>query len=139
MLPGPHVSFDVARTRIGDETMRLRIAIKVAIRDAVKDLGIWERLPEELRRTLLVRETTDPFGLGMAGLRRRTELVLDESLLSRVAARLPRDAWPVSVHRQLASELGISNSSAFHAISTLILEGRVTNPNLSSRQGDGHG
>jgi hypothetical protein len=30
----------------------------------------------------------------------------------------------------VAQQLGIPNSKAFNAISTLIVEGRVTNPNL---------
>ena len=137
IAPGLHVEFDVARTRISDESMRLRLAIKTSIRNAVEDIGVWNKLPDDLKRTLAIRIPVDPFSIPAESLRRRTDLVLDEGLLSRVAAALPHDAWPVSVHRAIATHLQIPTGMAFHAISTLILEGRVKNPNVVRKKADG--
>lgn len=133
VLPGPHVQFDVARTRIIDDSMSLRQMLKASIQSAVKDLGVFSKVPDDVKRTLFVREFDDPFLAAPEVLRRRTELVLDEGLLSRVLESLPKDSWPVSVHRKVAADLGLSSGRVYHAISTLIIEGRISNPNLPSR------
>ena len=66
----------------------------------------------------------------MEVLRSKSTFETDENVLLRTLDVLPKDSWPVGIHRMVAQQLGIPNSKAFNAISTLMIEGRVTNPNL---------
>ena len=122
----------MARTRVIDENMNLRIKIKEAIRLGLEDLGVWKKLTKNLKQALRVRTENDPLRVERERLLYRNELIVDEDLLAQVQHHLPKDSWPISVHREVAAQLGIANRKAFLAISTLIVEGRVKNPNIDA-------
>ncbi len=128
--PGEHISFDVARIRITDENLKLRILLKEAIQSALKDKGIWDDLSDNVKRAIDVRSKSDPFRISHERLRKQNQLVTDEELLNNVLECLPKEKWPGSVHREVAEKLLIANGLAYRAISTLIVESRVSNPNL---------
>lgn len=130
ITPGEHISFDVARTRIIDENLKLRILLKEAIQSALKNKGIWDDLSENVQRAIDVGSKSDPFRISHERLRKQNQLVTDENLLTNVLECLPKENWPVSIHREVAEKLSIPNGLAYRAISTLIVESRVSNPNL---------
>jgi len=131
ICPGEHVTFDVARTRILDENVALRIRLKDAVRRGLEDIGVWPKLADAVKKALSLRSRLDPFRVKHEVLRQQGLLVTDENLLSKVMALLPTDSWPVAVHREVAARLGITPTHAFNAISTLIVEGRVVKPNTA--------
>ena len=131
ITPGPHVNFDVARTRINDESMLLRIRLKEAIQTGLSSQGVWDKLADSPKRVFAIKPEHDPFRAKMEVLRSKNILETDEGILSRTLQVLPKDSWPVGIHRMVAQQLQIPNGKAFNAISTLHVEGRVTNPNLT--------
>lgn len=126
IVPTSQASFDVARTRILDDKLTLRAELREAIKRGLADLGLWDRLPTRVRRPLEVMPEQDPFRFASEVLRKRAAIVEDEELLARIAELLPAGRWPPHIHRTIAEQLGISSNKAFDAISTLIVEGRVT-------------
>ena len=138
ITPSDLVVFDVSRTRILDESMELRLRLKDALWEALQRCSAWPRIHEKTRKLLAVRSKNDPFRLEAEGLKMRADLVDDEALLSDVLELLPRDRWPPHVHRTVAQQLGVSNRLAFNAVSTLIVNRRVANPNyLEDRKPEG--
>ena len=55
IAPGPHVNFDVARTRINDESMLLRIRLKEAIQTGLDAMGVWSNLAEAPKKVFAIR------------------------------------------------------------------------------------
>lgn len=128
--PGNQVDLDVARTRILDQSMLLRVELRSALCRALKETNIYDRLRPEVKRLFDDRPKKDPFMLDYEMLRRRSQYIDDEVLLGQVINALPEKEWPPNVHREVASKLNISRSKCWDAISTLIVEGRVANPNI---------
>lgn len=127
--PGKNVEFDVARKRIIDQLMILRIDLRKSIFTALQDLGVAERIRPELHKLFKSRSEENPFDKNIEILLKKTKLVDDDELLDRVENALPKDFWPRQVHHVIANKLGISKTKSFSAITTLVLDGRVSNPN----------
>jgi len=128
LVPTSNVNFDVARRRILDENVALRLELRRAIKTALMDNGTWDRLVPGVRRLVEVRSSADPFALHAEHLRQRARLITDDELLEQVRLLIPNSRWPSGLHRAIADQLGITPQLASRAITTLIVEGRVTNP-----------
>ncbi len=128
--PSKKVEFDVARTRILDQTMDLRIELRKSIFKALNELGVYQKLKPEIQFLFKSKTKEDPFSKKVERLLRNTKLISDESLLNLVEKTLPKDSWEPQTHHIIAKQLNISRTKAFSAITTLILSGRVSNPNF---------
>lgn len=126
--PGPDVEFDVARTRIRDDKLVLRTRLRQAIEMGLKSQGIFEQLTPRTRRLVSVKPPDDPFRLPAERLRLHGAAIDDETLLRAVEELIPASAWPINLHHQIAERLHISRTTAFNAISTLLIEKRVQKP-----------
>ena len=49
---------------------------------------------------------------------------VDETTINMVQEKLPGQPWPTGIHKQVATELGISNGRVSSAISALIARGK---------------
>lgn len=128
LTPGPFVEFDVARTRVRDVTMRIRMELRKVVIEGLKAQGIYESLTDRAKNVLKDRARQEFWEIGSEKLRSRSSYVDDEELLEKVQKLLPIIVWPIGIHREIATQLGITRKKAFDAISTLLLSGRVSNP-----------
>jgi len=128
LTPGPLVDFDVARTTVLDLRMELRKELRRVIVEGLKAHDIYDQLTSRVRAILEPKSGSAFWNLGVSLLRQNVTLVSDELLLNDVQRLLPNNPWPIGIHRMIASELGISNKLAFNAISTLLIDGRISKP-----------
>jgi molecular chaperone HtpG len=132
LTPGPLVDFDVARTKVRDETLALRQELRRVISEGLKRQGVYDRLTARTKRAVDGKHERGFWEIGEEQLRYKSAIVSDEQLLSNVRSLLPADSWPAGIHRTIATQLNISNRLAFNAISTLLVEGRVAMPKKAS-------
>lgn len=128
LTPGPLVDFDVARTTVLDLRMELRKELRRVLVEGLKAHDIYDQLTTRVRGILEPKRESAFWNLGVNLLRQNITLVSDELLLNDVQRLLPNNPWPIGIHRMIASELGISNKLAFNAISTLLIDGRISKP-----------
>ena len=114
--------------------MNIRRKIQKAINSALEQNHLFENLKPNVQTLMKMPASMEDFPLGIKGLKHRIELVTDTSLLNKIESLLPKDYWPPQIHHKMAVKLNISRKKSWNAISTLIIEGRVDNPNLKHKK-----
>lgn len=133
--PGDDVEFDVARTRILDQRMTLRIELRRAIHTALKELGLYGKIEKSARELFKTKSNHDPFLIDEEILRRKAKIIEDQSLLDRAIKVLPEDDWPYNIHHKVADALNVSRTMAYNIVSTLIIKKLITrNPQYENRK-----
>lgn len=125
----PDVIYDVSRDRIiGHGARHTRNSIRSAIFQGLSEMGTLSRFTQETRDLVshvlgTPESATPPYTTYI-------DYDLDPELLEKVAKLLPKDRWPVHIHREIAQKLRISNSLAWRTITTLLNSGAVQKPKV---------
>jgi len=124
------IEYDVSRTRlVGTGSLTLRVDLREAVEGGLRDMGIYDRLVPVSKRVVDTRpELIAQSKPVMQGKPREIRLVDDEELLQTVAEKLPKDEWPLGIHKRIAEACNISYGLAYRAISTLLIQKRVIKP-----------
>ena len=138
-LPSESLEFNVSRTKIVDKSLAVRNRLRIAILEKLREQGYFDLFDEETKSLLEGSQERDPFDASKEQLRlrfdaaKRAGLVdVNDELLDKIEAILPKSAWPKNIHHQIAQSLTISRGMAYTAISALIVNGRVKNPNYNN-------
>lgn len=133
--PGPDVRFNVARTKILDQQMKLRNQLRTAIFSSLQRDGVVARLDEATRKLIELNVGADGLNAPLPVLLQRAEKISKErgftvtaDLLESVARLLPVGRWPDGFYRDLAVKLGISPAHTYAAVCTLLGQGVVELP-----------
>jgi len=121
-----NVDYDVSRTKIiGVGQEYIRDSIRSATLKCLSETQILDRFDEETRSMILrITKSETP----TSGTHRRYLPQIDSRFLDEVANKLPKDTWPKGIHKEIAKQLGVTNSAVWEAIDILITTKKVTKP-----------
>ena len=121
------VEYDISRQRVmGHGRISVIEELTGAVGRALVETGLWDRLIPEVKEALSWRQSRD---LSWVGPFSNARVVQDEPLLTSVTNEIKKFIeWPVGMHKEIATRLGISNGLASRCITSLLDSGKITKP-----------
>ncbi len=118
----PDVTYDVSRDRIiGQGARHARNSVRSAVFQGISEMGILSRFTQETSD--LVSHVLGTPESAIPPYTAYIDYDLEPELLEKVAKLLPKDHWPVHIHKEIAQKLHISNTLAGRCIRSLINSG----------------
>lgn len=127
VIGNSEIDYDIPRNQvIGTGRTNLAREIWDALIIGLKETGVWDQLAAETRRVIngRISQLAGP----SSDHHDKFKLLNDRKLLDAVKALIPKNEWPQFLHKDIAMMLGISNSRASAAISTLLEWEEISNP-----------
>lgn len=119
------ILYDVARNKlVGSGGLIARNELRKVIIEGIKGLWVYEQLHEQTKAIIDQWFTED--GRPIKGIVFKP--VKDDMVLSAIIDVMPREKWPIGIHRIVAEKLNIPAGLAHRAISTLLEDGRLKKP-----------
>lgn len=114
-----NITYDVSRDRIiGKGLITVRKEILNVISKGLKEKGLYNCLTEDTKIFLDSREKNFV-----------SPTALDPELSKRIIELLPKDLWPIGIHRDIAEQLNVSNAIVTRHMKALIFMKKIRNPN----------
>jgi len=122
-----HIEFNVSREKIALESSPyLRGVIRSTVIKYLTETQTMQRLDANTKEFI---ETIDAIrNYPVTQRHYMFDEKLTPELLTKVYNAIPKDEWPLGVHKQIASELDITNGLAWRAIDALLAQGNLIKP-----------